>query len=170
MLFVYEPTERFMERRAASSSGRVARWWRGAVKWPQALHDGEVAAIALVKHRDPALLGAIATWGFDIAVLWAGFRAFRPLASRSGDRHFVLRGDHGEPAAAARWRRGVEGGMIGCFLGFGVPRHLAVLAVLAYRTVSYWLPTIPGAIAYLRLRRRLKSSPTAADGQREVAR
>jgi uncharacterized protein (TIRG00374 family) len=47
---------------------------------------------------------------------------------------------------------GVEGGMIGAFLAFGVNGSLAVLAVLGYRTISYWLPTAPGAIAYLRLR------------------
>ncbi len=50
---------------------------------------------------------------------------------------------------------GVEGGMIAAFLGFGVDSRLAVLAVLGYRTISYWLPTIPGAVAYWRLRRRL---------------
>jgi uncharacterized protein (TIRG00374 family) len=47
---------------------------------------------------------------------------------------------------------GVEGGLIGAFLAFGVSPSLAVLAVLAYRTISYWLPTVPGVIAYLRLR------------------
>jgi len=46
----------------------------------------------------------------------------------------------------------VEGGMIGSFLAFGVNGSLAVIAVLAYRTISYWLPAIPGAIAYLGLR------------------
>jgi uncharacterized membrane protein YbhN (UPF0104 family) len=29
-----------------------------------------------------------------------------------------------------------------------------VLAVLGYRIVNYWLPLLPGAIAYLRLRLR----------------
>ena len=48
---------------------------------------------------------------------------------------------------------GVEGGMIGAFLAFGVRRRLAVVAVLAYRAFAFWLPTIPGAIAYLQLRR-----------------
>ena len=43
--------------------------------------------------------------------------------------------------------------MIGAFLAFGVNASLAVLAVLAYRTISYWLPTLPGAAAYVRLRR-----------------
>ena len=32
--------------------------------------------ITLVRSRDPYLLGAVAWWGFDIAVLWACFRAF----------------------------------------------------------------------------------------------
>ena len=30
---------------------------------------------------------------------------------------------------------------------------LAVVSVLAYRTISYWLPAVPGAVAYWRLRR-----------------
>ena len=42
---------------------------------------------------------------------------------------------------------GVEGGMIGAF---AASSHLdqAVLTVLAYREISFWLPTVPGAIAY----------------------
>jgi uncharacterized protein (TIRG00374 family) len=56
---------------------------------------------------------------------------------------------------------GVEGGMIGSFLAFGVKGSLAVLAVLAYRTISYWLPTIPGAIAYFRLRHRFAAGRDA---------
>jgi hypothetical protein len=48
--------------------------------------------------------------------------------------------------------------MIGSFLAFGVNGGLAVLAVLAYRTISYWLPTVPGAIAYVRLRHHVRNS------------
>jgi len=33
---------------------------------------------------------------------------------------------------------------------------LAVVAVLAYRAFSFWLPTIPGTIAYLQLRKTVK--------------
>ena len=43
--------------------------------------------------------------------------------------------------------------------GFGAPRPTAVLAVLGYRLVNYWLPLLPGAVAYLRLR----LSPKRAD-------
>jgi cob(I)alamin adenosyltransferase len=31
--------------------------------------------------------------------------------------------------------------------------QLAVVAVLAYRGFAFWLPTLPGAMAYLQLRR-----------------
>jgi uncharacterized membrane protein YbhN (UPF0104 family) len=43
--------------------------------------------------------------------------------------------------------------MIGAFIAFDVPGGLAVVAVLSYRAFAFWLPTIPGAIAYLQLRR-----------------
>jgi uncharacterized membrane protein YbhN (UPF0104 family) len=50
--------------------------------------------------------------------------------------------------------------------GFGPPRATAVLAVLGYRIVNYWLPLVPGAIAYIRLRLRRapdgKTKPAAA--------
>jgi uncharacterized protein (TIRG00374 family) len=48
----------------------------------------------------------------------------------------------------------VEVTMVAITVGFGAPRPTAVLAVLGYRIVNYWLPLIPGAVAYLRLRLR----------------
>ena len=42
--------------------------------------------------------------------------------------------------------------MIGAFSAFGVPVQLAVVSVLAYRGFAFWLPTLPGAVAYLQLR------------------
>ena len=47
---------------------------------------------------------------------------------------------------------GVEGGMIGSFIAFGVSGSIAALAVLAYRLISFWLPILPGTVAYLQLR------------------
>ena len=46
----------------------------------------------------------------------------------------------------------VEVTMVAVTVGFGAPRPTAVLAVLGYRIVNYWLPLVPGGIAYLRLR------------------
>jgi uncharacterized membrane protein YbhN (UPF0104 family) len=118
--------ERWLRRRATRSRPRMARWWKLAADVPQALGAGVRTALSLVgKHRS-APLAALTYWVFDIGALWAAFHAFG--------------------------LGGVEGGMIGAFLGFGVDGGLAVLAVLAYRTISYWLPTLPSAVAYVRLR------------------
>jgi uncharacterized protein (TIRG00374 family) len=48
----------------------------------------------------------------------------------------------------------VEVTLVAVTVGYGAPRPTAVLAVLGYRIVNYWLPLIPGAVAYLRLRLR----------------
>jgi phosphoglycolate phosphatase-like HAD superfamily hydrolase len=51
---------------------------------------------------------------------------------------------------------GVEGGMIGALLAFDVGSGLAVTAALGYRAFEYWLPIIPGVLAYLRLVRTVR--------------
>ena len=43
--------------------------------------------------------------------------------------------------------------MIGALVAFGVSGSLALIAVLVYRLLAFWLPSIPGAIAYFQLRR-----------------
>jgi uncharacterized protein (TIRG00374 family) len=55
---------------------------------------------------------------------------------------------------------GVEGGLIGAFSAFGVPVDGAVVAVLAYRAFSFWLPTLPGAVAYFQLRHTVRAWDT----------
>ena len=44
--------------------------------------------------------------------------------------------------------------LVAITVGFGAPRATAVLAVLGYRLINYWLPLLPGAVAYLHLRLR----------------
>ena len=53
------------------------------------------------------------------------------------------------------WRkvRHPEWALIGALVAFGVSGSLALIAVLTYRLLAFWLPTIPGAIAYFQLRR-----------------
>jgi putative heme transporter len=152
MLFAEAPVERFLTARADRSSGRRQRWWRRAASVPRSLRSGLTAAIAMLRRRDPSLLGALASWGFDIAALWASFRAFghSPPPAVLVMGYYV--GTLGNALPLPGGIGGVEGGMIGAFLVFGVNGALTVLAVLAYRTISYWLPTVPGAIAYIRLR------------------
>jgi uncharacterized protein (TIRG00374 family) len=159
MLFVYGPVERALQRRADRTSGRRATWWRRAAAVPRALRSGFPQVRAMVRRRDRSLLGALANWGFDIGVLWAAFHAFghSPPGAVLVTAYYV--GTLGNALPLPGGVGGVEGGMIGSFVGFGVSGHLAVTAVLAYRTISYWLPAVPGAIAYLRLRRRFDQDP-----------
>ncbi len=55
------------------SGGRLSRIAGHVVAAPAAAASGIRTALALVRSRDPNLLGAIAWWGFDISVLWAAF-------------------------------------------------------------------------------------------------
>ena len=55
----------------------------------------------------------------------------------------------------------IEVTLVAITVGFGAPRATAVLAVLGYRIANYWLPLLPGAVAYVRLRLR-----PGADGTR----
>jgi len=139
--------------RWASRSGRLAHWVARAATVPALAASGVRTAIALLRERDAGLLGALAWWGFDISVLWAMFHAFGspPPFTVIWMAYFI--GMLGNLLPLPGGLGGVEGGMIGAFAAFGVDVNLAVLAVLAYRGISFWLPTIPGAIAYFQLRR-----------------
>jgi putative heme transporter len=152
MMFLQAPAERYLVGRAERSSGRRERRWRRAATLPRALRSGLEAAIAMVRRRDPSLLGVIAAWVFDIGALWASFRAFghSPPGAVLVMGYYV--GTLANTLPLPGGIGGVEGGMIGAFVAFGVNAPLTVLAVLAYRTIPYWLPTVPGAVAYLRLR------------------
>ncbi len=167
MLYLHEPAERFLERRAEHAKGRAAQRWRRSATLPRTLHTGLVAALGMVRRRDPSVLGAVAYWGFDIGALWASFHAFghSPPGAVLVTGYYL--GTLGSALPLPGGIGGVEGGMIGAFIGFGVKAPLATVAVLGYRTISYWLPTVPGVIAYFHLRHTLGDSTT--DGQQATA-
>ena len=89
--------------------------------------------------------------GFDIAVLWSCLRAFgeAPAVPVVVMAYFV--GMLGNLLPLAGGVGGVEGGMIAAFAGFGVPSGAALIAVLAYRFWAFWLPIVPGSVAYVQL-------------------
>lgn len=145
-----------IERRLARwavGSGRVAHWVARAATVPALAASGVRTAIDLIRSRDVGLLGALAWWGFDISVLWACFHAFGSAPPFTVILMAYFIGMTGNLLPLPGGLGGVEGGMIGALVAFGVDFNLAVLAVLSYRAISFWLPTIPGAIAYFQLRR-----------------
>ncbi|HTC59726.1 MAG TPA: lysylphosphatidylglycerol synthase transmembrane domain-containing protein [Solirubrobacteraceae bacterium] len=139
--------------RWAAGSGRLEHWLASAITVPALAASGVRTAIELVRERDPGLLGAPAWWGFDICVLWACFHAFGSAPPFTVILMAYFLGMVGNLLPLPGGLGGVEGGMIGAFAAFGVNLDQAVLAVLAYRAISFWLPTVPGAIAYFQLRR-----------------
>lgn len=145
-----------IERRLARwavGSGRIAHWVARAATVPALAASGVRTAIDLIRSRDVGLLGALAWWGFDISVLWACFHAFGSPPPFTVILMAYFIGMTGNLLPLPGGLGGVEGGMIGALVAFGVDFNLAVLAVLSYRAISFWLPTIPGAIAFFQLRR-----------------
>ena len=124
---------------------------------PNTIHDGVETAVELVRHPQIGLLGAVGYWAFDIATLWACFHAFgySPQIAVVVMAYFV--GTLANVIPLPGGVGGVEGGMIGSFIAFGVNGGTAVLAVLSYRALSFWLPTLPGLVAYFQLRRTVGS-------------
>lgn len=161
-----------LERRLdrwASGSVRAAHWIARAVTAPALAASGVRTAIDSIRGRDPGLLGALAWWGFDISVLWAMFHAFGspPPFTVIWMAYFV--GMLGNLLPLPGGLGGVEGGMIGALAAFNVPLNLAVVAVLSYRAISFWLPTLPGVVAYFQLRRTVARWRTEESGEPEGA-
>ena len=135
-------------------------WWRRLIgrlaKAPAALGDGARTAAAILRERPPGLLGAIAYWGFDIAALGCSFLAFggHPAIAVLILCYFL--GTLGSLLPLPGGIGGVEGAMIGSFVAFGIPGDETVVAVLAYRAISFWLPTLPGVVGYVALRRTVR--------------
>ena len=137
----------------ASRKGRVGRFAQRAANLPASSSAGMRDALEHVRERDPALFGAVLFWAFQIAVLWAGFHAFgeSPPLAVLVQAFFV--GMLGNLLPMPGGVGGVEGGMIATLVAFDVSGGLAVVAVLVYRAFTFWLPLIPGLLAYLQLRK-----------------
>lgn len=151
MGLVPDDFERRLER-LARRSGRVGRLAARFATVPATFGSGVRTAVELLRERRLGLLGAAAYWAFDIAVLGVSFRAFggSPPVAVLVVGYFL--GTLGSLLPLPGGVGGVEGGMIGAFAAFGIPGGRAFVAVLAYRAISFWLPTLPGIGGYVSLR------------------
>jgi uncharacterized membrane protein YbhN (UPF0104 family) len=115
----------------------------------EAVHD----AMRLVGTADPRLLGALAWWAFDAAVLWAMLDAFGAGAPLLVVvlAYFVGQAGNLIPIPGA-----VSGGIAGVLLAFGLDADLAIVSVLGYRAVAIWLPAPIGLAALVSLRATLR--------------
>jgi uncharacterized membrane protein YbhN (UPF0104 family) len=126
--------------------GRVAPAARG-------IGDGVREALRMTRRLDAGLVGALLWWAGDVAVLWACFEAFgeSPALAIVVMAYFI--GMLANTLPLPGGIGGVDGGMVAALVAFGTDPALAVVAVLAYRGFAFWLPIIPGAAAWISLRR-----------------
>lgn len=148
---VPDDLERRLDRYKPSQP-RAARIMHRLATGPASLSDGVRLALGMIRRPDAAMVGTVTWWAFNLAVLYAAFRAFgqAPPVAVLVMGFFV--GLLGNLLPLPGGIGGVDGGMIGAFSAFGVDFGLATVAVLTYRLFAFWLPTIPGGIAYFQLR------------------
>jgi len=127
---------------AGEGAGRVRS---GAALLGEAVDE----ALRFVGGADVRLLGAVAWWAFDAAVLWSMLHAFGahvPLLVVVL-AYFVGQAGNLVPVPGA-----VSGGIGGVLLACGVDADLAIVSVLGYRAVAIWLPAPIGLAALASLR------------------
>jgi uncharacterized membrane protein YbhN (UPF0104 family) len=149
-------------------SGRIGRLAARFATAPATLGSGVRTALALIRERRLGLLGAVGYWGFDIAVLGVSFKAFGTTVPVADLVLGYFLGTLGSLLPLPGGIGGVEGGMIGAFVAFGEPADRAVVAVLAYRAISFWLPTLPGIVGYMTLRSTMRGWRMADAESREA--
>ena len=153
----FVPTD--FERRLqtlALRHGRTGRLAQRLATLPATASSGIRDALHHLRSKDPALIGAVVFWACQIAVLWACFEAFGDAPPLAVLVLGFFIGMLGNLLPLPGGIGGVDGGMIGAFAAFNVDTGLAVVAVLAYRAFTFWLPTVPGVIAYLQLRKTVE--------------
>ena len=148
-----------LERRisTASQDKLWGRTVRRLATVPATAATGVREALAFIREPSQgslAIAGAIGFWAAQIGILWAAFHAFGaeiPLA-------VVVQGFFVGMVAnllpLPGGVGGVDAGMIGAFVLFdlGVGGATLFAAVLTYRLIAFWLPLIPGLIAFFQLR------------------
>jgi putative heme transporter len=140
----------------AERGGRIGRLAQRLASAPASASAGIRIALGHIRAHDPAILGAIGFWGFQIACLWACFRAFGDAPPFGVLVLAFFLGQLGNLLPLPGGIGGVDGGLIGAYAAFGVDAGLAVVAVLVYRGFTFWLPTVPGILAYIGLRKTVE--------------
>ena len=140
----------------------LSRWCtRAARHLPRVPADrvGEVVLELSARARDllsaPGRLGWAALWSmgnwlFDLLALWAGLAAFgaSPQLVLLTVAFCVAQIAASLPISPAGLGV-VEAALVPLLVGFGTGSSVAVLGVLTWRLVNYWLPLPIGGIAYL---------------------
>jgi uncharacterized protein (TIRG00374 family) len=137
----------------APDAGKLRKALREVRK---ALVVGTREAVELVRSRNLlVIVGALGYWAWDNAVLWATFHAFDYSPPITVILMGYLIGQLGGLLPLPGGLGGIDGGLIGTLIVYGVPAAATTAAVLTYRVILFWLPLLLGAVAFISLRKGL---------------
>jgi uncharacterized membrane protein YbhN (UPF0104 family) len=144
---------------AGSLGGALARRWPGAklARVARTVAGGVEEALRLLRAGEPLLLlGALGYMLFDVAMLGVCFAAFGNDVPPAGVLLVAyIIGQLGGLIPLPGGIGGVDGGLIGTLVLYGVDATDAAVAVLAYRALVLTIPAALGLPALAVLRRRL---------------
>jgi uncharacterized membrane protein YbhN (UPF0104 family) len=128
----------------------------------EAAGDGVDEALRLLKTRDPRILfGAAGYMLFDVAMLGVCFAAFGNDVPPAGVLLVAyIIGQLGSLIPIPGGIGGVDGGLIGTLVLYGVDPADAAVAVIAYRGLLLTIPALLGLPALAVLRKRLSDEAT----------
>jgi uncharacterized membrane protein YbhN (UPF0104 family) len=131
-------------------------WRRGLLTARRAVITGVRESVEIARARNLRVVaGAVGYWAFDNAVLWATFRAFGYSPDIAVVLMGYLIGQLGGLLPIPGGIGGIDGGLIGTLIVYGLPAAVVAAAVLAYRTILFWLPLVVGGVMFAWLRRQM---------------
>jgi uncharacterized protein (TIRG00374 family) len=145
-------------RQQRSEEGESSRRSRALLKTLVAIADGVNEAVTLLREGNAWLIsGLVAYLVFDLMVLWATFHAFGSSPTLAIVWIGYLIGELGGLIPVPGGIGGIDAGLVGTFVLYGVSITSAASAVLAYRAIALWVPALLGAAAFVLLRRTLRN-------------
>jgi uncharacterized membrane protein YbhN (UPF0104 family) len=141
--------------------GQRSRWVRLAPVL-SATSDGVDEALAQLRRADPLLLVGLAGYlVFDQLAFWASFRAVGASPNLPLIWMAYLIGQLGNWLPVPGGIGGVELGLVGALVLYGLPAVTATAGVLLYRVIELWIPAVLGIAAFAQLRLLLRKETEA---------
>jgi uncharacterized protein (TIRG00374 family) len=154
-----------LRRLARGAEARIRRHREGS-KWVRlavamsATADGVDEALHQLRQANPLLLiGLVGYLVFDMLAFWASFRAVGASPDLALIWMAYLIGQLGNWIPVPGGIGGVELGLVGALVLYGLPAVTATAAVLLYRVIELWIPAVLGIAAFVQLRLLLDKRP-----------
>jgi uncharacterized protein (TIRG00374 family) len=156
-----------LRRLARGAEARIRRKGQG-LRWVRvasalsATSAGVDEALHQLRQANPLLLvGLVGYLVFDQLAFWASFRAVGGSPELAPIWMAYLIGQLGNWLPVPGGIGGTELGLVGALVLYGLPAVTATAAVLLYRVIELWIPSVLGITAFVQLRRLLRRETEA---------